>query len=216
MNFKPILFNTEMVKAILEGRKTQTRRIIHGLESLQYHNFMPCDESYETRDRWDFWYGSQDEDGAFHDSVISVNAPCSVGDILWVREKWQHIYGGYKYAAYCDASNGSAHKIVWVDVQGKELPWHPSIHMPKEASRIFLRVTDIHVEWLHEMDEEAAIAEGFEDSPAGTDSPLERFTTLWDKTVKREDLRYYGYHANPLVWVITFERCDRPEGWPAL
>ena len=211
--FKPILFNTEMVQAILEGRKTQTRRIIHGLESLQYHNFMPCDESYETRDRWDFWYGSQDEDGAFHDSVVTLNAPCAVGDILWVRETFDHAPcspGGHFRPGnwyYYYKADGDIRPDSW---KGN---WHPSIHMPKEAARIFLRVTDVQVEWLHEMDEEAAIAEGFEDSPAGTDSPLERFTTLWDKTVKREDLREYGYHANPLVWVIEFERIEKPEDW---
>lgn len=85
--------------------------------------------------------------------------------------------------------------------------------MPKEAARIFLRVKDVRVERLQDMDEDAAIAEGVADSPAGTDSPLLRFTELWDKTIRREDLREFGYHANPWVWVIEFERCEKPEGW---
>ena len=91
--------------------------------------------------------------------------------------------------------------------------WKPSIHMPKEAARIFLRAKDVRVDWLQAMDEEAAIAEGFADFPAGTDSPLTRFAEFWDKTVKREDLREFGWHADPWVWVIEFERCEKPEGW---
>ena len=63
------------------------------------------------------------------------------------------------------------------------------------------------------MDEDAAIAEGFEDSPAGADSPMQRFSELWDKAIKRDDLREYGYHADPWVWVIEFERCEKPDGW---
>ena len=91
--------------------------------------------------------------------------------------------------------------------------WHPSVHMPKEAARIFLRAKDVRVDGLQAMDEEAAIAEGFSDSPAGTDSPLTRFAEFWDKTIKREDLREFGWHADPWVWVIEFERCEKPEGW---
>ena len=95
----------------------------------------------------------------------------------------------------------------------KEARWYPSVHMPKQAARIFLRVKDVRVDWLQAMDDEAAIAEGFTDSPAGTDSPLTRFAELWDKTIKREDLREFGWHADPWVWVIEFERCEKPEGW---
>ena len=78
--------------------------------------------------------------------------------------------------------------------------------MPKEAARIFLRVKNVRVEHLKDMTEEAAIAEGLDDSGAGTDSPLERFSALWNKTVKREELSVYGWDANPWVWVIEFER----------
>ena len=85
--------------------------------------------------------------------------------------------------------------------------------MPMEAARIFLRVNDVKVQPLHDMSEEDAIEEGFADSPACTDSPLERFSVLWDRTIKRNDLREFGYHANPLVWVIEFERCEKPERW---
>lgn len=93
------------------------------------------------------------------------------------------------------------------------IKWRPSIHMPKEAARIFLKVKDIHAERLQDMDEEDAIAEGFLDFPAETDSMLARFAALWDKMIKRDDLRQYCYHANPWVWVIDFERCEKPKNW---
>lgn len=63
------------------------------------------------------------------------------------------------------------------------------------------------------MTEEDAIAEGFPDMPAGELSPMEQFANIWDKTIKRDDLREFGYYADPWVWTIEFERCEKPEGW---
>lgn len=193
MNIKPILFNTAMVRAILEGRKTQTRRII---------------KQQPTNPRWNNigWLGWDDGHG------YRMKSPCEVGDILWVREKWSTHYDGFHDdLQFCYGADD-------IDLKSECLPgennrWYPSIHMPKEAARIFLKVKDVRVERLWAMDEEAAIAEGFEDSPAGTDSPLQRFSELWDKTIRRDDLREFGYHADPWVWVIEFERCEKPEGW---
>lgn len=193
MNNKPILFNTEMVRAILEGRKTQTRRII---------------KPQPTNPRWNNigWLGWDNGHG-YH-----MKPPCEVDDVLWVRETWSTHYDGiHNDLQFCYKADG-------IDLKSECLPgecnrWWPSIHMPKEAARIFLRVKDVRVERLQDMDEDAAIAEGIADSPAGTDSPLLRFAELWDKMIRREDLREFGYHANPWVWVIEFERCEKPEGW---
>ena len=139
------------------------------------------------------------------DAIQSIKAPCSVGDVLWVRETFDDVALGHPWFYKAD---GDLRPECW-----KGENWNPSIHMPKEAARIFLCVNDVRVERLQEIDEEDAIAEGFADSPAGTESPLERFAVLWDKTVKRDDLRKYGWHANPWVWVIEFERCEKPNGW---
>jgi len=223
MSFKPILFNGEMVKAIIEGRKTHTRRIIKGIEDKNVYRAEPAEDAYETLDQWDFFYGWSDG-GAFFDAIESVKAPCAVGDILWVRETWckgRVEYGeepdgrNVPYISQCVGDDRFIPKewAVRNDIGLEDVVWKPSIHMPKEAARIFLLVKDVRVERLHDMGEDDAIAEGFADSPAGTDSPLQRFTELWDKTIKRDDLRRFGYHANPWVWVIEFERCEKPEGW---
>lgn len=187
MNCKPILFNTDMVRAILAGQKTQTRRVI---------------KPQPTRPRWHNigWLGWDDGHG------YRMKSPCEDGDVLWVRETWNGDWTDH-YIYKADGGRAAAAGYE------REPIWYPSVHMPKQAARIFLRVKDVRVDGLQAMDEEAAIAEGFADSSAGTDSPLTRFAEFWDKTIKREDLREFGWHADPWVWVIEFERCKKPEGW---
>lgn len=187
MNCKPILFNTDMVRAILAGQKTQTRRLM---------------KPQPAKPRWNNigWLGWDDGHGR------RMKSPCETGDVLWVRETWN---GDWADHYIYKADGGSAVAAGYE----REPIWHPSIHMPKEAARIFLRVKEVRVDWLQAMDEETAVAEGFSDSPANTDSPLTRFAELWEKTIKREDLREFGWDANPWVWVIEFERCEKPEGW---
>ena len=203
---KPILFDTKMVRAILDGRKTQTRRII---------------KPQPTNPRWNNvgWLGWDDGHG------YRMRPPCELGDILWVRETWN--------GDWCD------HYIYKADVGSavsagydKEPRWHPSIHMPREAARIFLRVNDVQVERLNEISQSDAIDEGaltcdlcetdeYKEScekakregskpPIGY-SPRERFAALWDSTIKNTEITKYGWAANPWVWVIKFERCERPD-----
>ena len=191
---KPILFNTDMVRAILAGQKTQTRRLI---------------KPQPTNPRWNNigWLGWDDGHG------YRMKSPCEAGDVLWVRETWSTTDKCGLFPNW--PASFTHHYLYKADdpdcSAAKEARWYPSIHMPKQAARIFLRVKKVRAEQLQAMDEEAAIAEGFADSPAGTDSPLTRFVELWDKTIKREDLREFGWHANPWVWVIEFERCEMPE-----
>lgn len=217
MSVKPILFNTEMTQAILEGRKTQTRRIVkkkYNNTQLEIHT-----DKYGTRlveaEILREQHRIKNPDGTTTLKLRCIedkSPPYKRGDILWVRETWSTHYDGiHDDLQFCYKADG-------IDLKAECLPgetnrWWPSIYMPKEAARIFLKVNDVRVEKLWEMDEDAAIAEGFEDSPAGSDSPMQRFSKLWDKTIKRDDLREYGYHADPWVWVIEFERCEKPERW---
>lgn len=191
---KPILFNTEMVRAILDGRKTQTRRVI---------------KPQPTNPRWNNvgWLGWDDGHG------YRMKPPCEPGDVLWVRETWQHVYtyddsdkaieetGRYVYFA-----DDPMPFTYWVDTDTGEhkdqMPWRPSIHMPREAARIFLRVTDVRVERLQDIDDDGVVAEGLE---IGAE-----FDELWNRTLSKSDRSMFGWDANPWVWVIDFERCNKP------
>ena len=225
---KPILFDTKMVRAILDGRKTQTRRVIKSLDGLSFYRAEPSEDAYEALGKWDFFYGWL-EGGVMFDACASVKAPYSIGDILWVRETWNHVKFGlgdwhYEYRAdYDDTSK-------WRN--GSFAQWRPSIHMPRDAARIFLRVNDVQVERLNEISQSDAIDEGaltcdlcetdeYKEScekakregskpPIGY-SPRERFAALWDSTIKNTEITKYGWAANPWVWVIKFERCERPD-----
>lgn len=209
MAIKPILFNTEMVRAILDRRKSCTRRIVkHDVEAIlnsPYHKEHP-----EVED----------------EQIISKLCipPYQPGDILYVRETWQYLYeldgneqiiegtGKYYYAAtdtipfdtYVDAS-GVTHERV---------PWHPSIHMPKEAARIWLKVTNVKVERLQEITIDGIRNEGLSSMAVHAGDmkiALKECGLLWNSTIKKSDLDSYGWNANPWVWVIEFERCDKPE-----
>ena len=197
MPIKPILFNTEMVRANLDGRKSCTRRLVkHDVESVlnsPYHKAHP-----EVEDK----------------QIISklCNPPYKTGDILYVRETWcalpvneaGHMRG---HCVYYYRADGDLRPEGW---RGK---WHPSIHMPKEAARIWLKVTDVRVERLQEMFASDVPKEGiYFNKPTTEDEMLMAFAKLWNSTVKKSDLDRYGWKANPWVWVIEFERCEKPEG----
>ena len=195
---KPILFNTEMVRAILDGRKTQTRRVIKSLDGLSFYRAEPSEDAYEALGKWDFFYGWL-EGGVMFDACASVKAPYSIGDILWVRETWNHVKFGlgdwhYEYRADYDETS------KWRN--GSFAQWRPSIHMPRDAARIFLRVTDVRVERLQDIDDDGVVAEGLEIGA--------QIDELWNRTLSKSSRAMFGWDANPWVWVIEFERCNKP------
>lgn len=221
---KPILFNTEMVKAILDGRKTVTRRLV----KQKYSNTeikMKTDK-YGTRlieiqkDIEGETFGTN-EDGTTWRKLLPYIEPkpqYQVGDILYVRETWAKIQDFVNYADYeidnelkylfrCD-DNGKEHTFVDVGVKR----WRPSIHMPKEVARLFLKVTDVRVEQLQNFSWEDAVMEGIKCAECD-DSWLDKFIELWNSTIPKKnpaDMYTYGWKANPWVWVIEFERCEKP------
>lgn len=174
---KPILFNTEMVRAILDGRKTVTRRVVKNVPNR-------CDlRLYEI-------YGEIRGLISANSRVYEVSEPYQPGDILYVRETWaKNADGGYFYKA---------------DGKFEVFSWRPSIHMPKEAARILLRVTNVRAERLREITNQEAMDEGFTD--------WNDLVRVWNSTIKPADCAKYGWGANPWVWVIKFERIDKPEG----
>ena len=192
MAVKGILFNTEMVRAILDGRKTCTRRIVK--PQITAH------------------YGAQ-----------CIKPPYQPGDILYVRETWERFEcwncegdergncpkepkksvldktcGCYMYRA-TDGISGDA-------------KWHPSIHMPKEAARIWLKVTDVRVERLQDISGEDLIKEGIDLFQSNyVRVAFNEFKNIWNSTIKKSDIDRYGWDSSPWVWVIEFERCEKTQ-----
>lgn len=214
----PILFNTEMVRAILDGRKTVTRRMI----KYPPHPDMPDNHDYCQMPLWmriekdeygfrTLHYMDVIEQEPFRQTrYFESLGPYEKGDILYVRETWNVCGNGYRYKADWE-KDGIA------DIT----KWRPSIHMPKEAARIWLKVTDVRVERLQDITEEQAEKEGGIDNRGFINSPeneynnlhtaKEHFMQIWNSTIKKSDLDRYGWDANPWVWVIEFERCEKPE-----
>lgn len=224
MSTKPILFNTEMVKAIMDGRKTQTRRLIKNLPLYE-----PYFEIVDGKPMM------CDPDGEWH--ILEHFSHIRKDDILYVRETWcegRIEYGeesdgrDVPYISQCTGDNTIIPK-EWAlrnDIGIDDVIWRPSIHMPKEAARIFLRVKSVHAERLQDITEEGAEQEGCSAGywnvtcgPWGNDdcpdewTAIEDFQRVWNNTIQTKDLSRFGWEANPWVLVIEFEKCENPEGW---
>jgi len=205
---KPILFNTEMVRAILDGRKTQTRRVFtkKQVELFKYAIM----------------------DGELNSTLEDYNnehwlwAKYRIGDILWVRETFvDALKFGFTYGIYYKATD---EHIIKDKMKEWGIKWKPSIHMPKEAARIFLRVTNVRVERLQDISDEDILKEGIIDLESWVcgdipeyqycvtmkskryDSAEEAFKELWNSTAKES----YKWEDNPYVFVYEFEKVDKP------
>lgn len=212
----PILFNGDMVRAILDGRKTVTRRICR--DGNRYT--VPDMGLYDAEKRTYAVHRYMDEEHECESRLGTAERPCPIcpGDILYVRETWTYHDG---------AVDGIIYKARCPEKLAKSKKWRPSIHMPKEAVRIWLKVTGVRVEQLHDIKnfqaEGIKLSEGCEEclavcgecnsdeTPVGCDNEIEKFAELWDATVRKADIDRYGWDANPWVWVIEFERCGKPE-----
>lgn len=203
---KPILFNTEMVKAILEGRKACTRRVAKPQPTHHYDE--NCHGANWVDTGGNNWAcKSCGGEIAPFTGKSRIKAPYQIGDILYVRETWLKADDGYYYRA----DETPISKEIRESYGYK---WKPSIHMPKELARIFLKVTDVRVERLSDMSVQDMINEGVRASDITTNRGVigyrvtNRFEELWNSTVKKQDLDQYGWEANPFVWVIEFERVE--------
>lgn len=217
MNEKPILFNSEMVNAILSGRKTQTRRIMGNQPAGQDL------EAVHVRHNDDFnfqWYGNLGESSYFR---CPLGKP---GDQLWVRETWARYN-----------IDQTSHDMAYRATAPADWPndglWRPSIHMPRWASRINLLITGVRVERLQDISEQDAMAEGITAKEViietryeggghveitaerfffvggddeGYESAEEAFAELWDSIYGQKEGE--SWQANPWVWVINFERME--------
>lgn len=204
---RPILFNTEMVRAIINGKKTQTRRAIKPQPTYKCCLGL-CTDSTGKENIGCVGFGDDKIHLLPHEYA---SRPCMVGKTLYVRETWFRDNSKYYYRA-----DGESIRIPLLTGETGEfdradgLRWRPSIHMPKEAARIFLKVTDLKVQRLQDINAEQCIKEGVEPESleAGEEFTRGIFSDLWDSTVKRKDLDLYGWKANPWVWVYTFEKLE--------
>ena len=208
----PILFNTEMVRAILDGRKTCTRRVINPQPQSRLcytyagsHKGCIGKWTYPNKGAHEFLGEEYKLPENIKDEELSKrwNPPYHTDDILYVRETWKKAPNGYYY--YEDWQRNDIADVT---------KWKPSIHMPKEAARIWLKVTDVRVERLQDMTSEQISREGVEvEYPHVLNGEEKRyaFSTLWNSTIKKSDLDRYGWNASPWVWVIEFERCVKPK-----
>lgn len=229
MSIKPILFNTDMVRAILAGEKTQTRRLIKPQPRLIL-NYVACSSerkaerkwTYPSSEAWKVWDDDRykvPDDLSEEEKEQLWTPPADADDILWVRETWSTTD---KCGLYPNWPTDGIHYMYKADDPtcdaAKEARWYPSIHMPKQAARIFLRVKNVRVERLQGITSYDCVKEGIsKDVLFAIKEKMTKgiFATLWESTLKKADLPKYGWDANPLVWVIEFERCEKPEGWCA-
>lgn len=226
MATKPILFNAQMVRAILDGRKSCTRRIV----KPQWEECPNCKyvhNEYIYDDLAENVYCAR----CGYPLVPERRAPYQPGDILYVRETWCGWYLPLVGMHYCyratEPDGNKRPTSPEYDCDVEKISWHPSIHMPKEAARIWLKVTDVRVERLQDITPKEAENEGvgnlfyddigYSEKNYGTEVDpeygiaKEQFAWLWESTIKKSDLDSYGWDANPWVWVIEFERCESQE-----
>ena len=202
---KPILFSGEMVRAILDGRKTQTRRVIKPQPERVGEGWMYAGQYFAD--------DAQMQDYLFHEVYGNGKCPYGgvygdgTGDLLWVRETFAHK----------DEWTKPAYRADWktpdkaIETMGAK--WRPSIHMPRWASRLTLRVVDVRVERVQEISEEDARAEGVnlatwelhhrrDDSISLSIAAIEEFKQLWDSINAK---RGHSWDSNPWVWVVEFK-----------
>lgn len=212
----PILFTVPMVQAILDGRKSVTRRVVT----------VPWKGSVRTLPYSPYWlvedgkllFMNVNDGGEFKPTRSPYGAP---GDRLWVRESWGlHLYHDFTCWNRDSLAQRSKEEIlsVWelayrADAESPYDHWRPNIHMPRWAARLMLEVVSIRVERLHEVTDEEALLEGVEPDrahglghPDDADSARERYRALWDAI---NSGRGYGWNVNPWVWRIEFKRLAR-------
>lgn len=231
---KPILFNTEMVNAILDGRKTVTRRIVKPQPDSDQIYKLGYVIAGDRKDIGKFGFGVHESGGR----ISYAKPPYEIGDILYARES-QSIHRvsdcGNKFVRVHYKADNAVIDYVVSDAEWERLSKYDYTDekfispywTTKETTRIWLKITDVRVERLREMGDEGALKEGctgIKCSCNGSvyactncyntgwiEPPELHFWWLWNSTIKKSEIEQYGYVANPWVWVIEFERIEKPE-----
>lgn len=219
MREKPILFNTYMVDSIMHELKTVTRRVVKepvlnhpqfGFTAFTPSGYISC----------------RGDDGEKYGEQF-IRMPYQPGDLLYVRERF--CYGVIE----CGEEVDGREALYVVDTDEKAdfcipyqycldnnigiegVKWRPSIHMPKSAARIWLKVTSVNIERLQDITCEEIQKEGLKSMAVHAkdkEIAMKEFALLWNSTINKSDLGKYGWEANPYVWRIEFEKIKKPEG----
>ncbi|EJH1054988.1 hypothetical protein NCL57_004970 [Salmonella enterica] len=216
MNERGMIFNAEMVRAILDGKKTQTRRIMAIQPEHSELGLRRVIDSKNGRDNGKYFWSQSDARGLKMRSKVFGCPYGEVGDRIWVRETYQGPLFDYEHMeSYLeDSSKFYKPEFCVYRADGKPAPefydaddnlhcgWRPSIHMPRWASRLTLEITGVRVERLNSITESDAEAEGVTDTGFG-DLLVDGYRYLW-KSIYGEE----SWAANPWVWVIEFKRVE--------
>lgn len=207
MKEHPILFQTEMIQAILQGRKTMTRRIIKNFD-IKINEFGKIDYSGKTR------FGHNCDLESINDKFLGIVDNCpygKIGDTLWVRETFTILEPEHcatmaeRFVYKADMKDAISEEMRQDYIKhGWPYQWRPSIFMPRAASRITLKITNIKVERVQDISEEDAIKEGVDLSKVSGDwehTPVQEFESLWVKINGQE-----SWDSNPFCWCVEFEK----------
>jgi hypothetical protein len=205
MKQRPILFSSEMVQAILDGRKTQTRRLLK-LQPKKNLEFL----GWKLTEYIQVAFGRGAKIESLHKFPFG-----EVGDVLWVRETYLNFNSIDETPNYTYKADHPNFNINFASGE----KWKPSIHMPKRASRIWLKITNVKVQRLQDISAEDAIKEGIKKHNhrrlgemwydyiylGGCQDPITSFASLWC-SINGLD----SWYKNPWIWVIEFERIEKP------
>jgi len=221
---KPILFNTAMVQKIMAGEKTETRRVV--LPQPEGARFvLDCDEENRT---FDLMCGNNGAGGSFRDWAETVKPKFWFGDVLYIRETWRvqsaHRFeadakiefraggplGKIQFPGGCSDSESREAFDQFIAKWSTDPKWNPSIFMPKEAARTFLKIVDVSVERLGDINGGGLKSEGIDRNQPYRAMRMD-FRDLWNSTISADQLDELGWYANPWVFVYKFQQIGREE-----
>lgn len=221
MKERGMIFNTEMVQAILDGRKTVTRRPVKIQPRVHHWDSLPnyalkCHKLADNHYRFSHSFKGVNISNQEYDGPVFCCHYGQPGDRIYVRETWERLmmydendmpYSPYQYQMFYKADG--IPDIRMLDEDGYEdenqsFRWKPSIHMPKKFARIWLEITDVRVERVHDIEQthDSVFKEGWPFAGINTGIPFKDFGILWDSI-------YQNWGVNPWVWVIEFKRVDK-------